>query len=171
MAFDKDLFRDGESTYDTPYWRQTVEYIDANVDTFSYEEEFKKRRKIQEDEVGIKHPKNDSFIKIKDDGTIEAFAGGASGIRIHPDNRMQIFGDIQLIGNRVHGITPKNQTVFNDISSDIFVEYVKDTFLDIERLIEELELEPFDFEPTWTNGKTNELKGLMRLLGEENIGF
>lgn len=147
MAFDKDLFRDGESTYDTPYWRQVVEYIDANVDTFSYEEQFKKRRKIQEDEIGIKHPKNNSYIKIKDDGTIEIFAGDSGGIRINNDSKMQLFGDVQVIGNGFQGITPPNQASFNGKALD------------------------YDYPSKREKGKTNELKGLMRLLGEENIGF
>lgn len=165
MAFDKDVYRDGESTYEVPQWRAIIEHIDANVDTISYKEEFDKRRKIQENEVGIKHPRNNSFIKIKDDGTIEAFAGGASGVRIHPDNRMQFFGDIQMIGNRFQGITPKNQTVFNGTSTDLFVRYVEETLLEIEDLVEGLDLKPFDYEPNWVNGKTNELKSLIDNLG------
>lgn len=114
MAFDKELFADGESTYEVPYWRKVVEEVSANVDTFSYEEEFKRRRRIQEDEVGIKHPKNNSFIKISDDGTIEAFAGNGSGIRIKPDETMQFFGSVQVIGNKFQGITRKNNSSFNE---------------------------------------------------------
>lgn len=113
MAFDKEVFTDGESTYEVPYWRKIVEKVSTNVGTFSYDEEFLRRRKIQEDEVGIKHPKNNSFIKIKDDGTIEAFAGNGSGIRINPDESMQLFGDIQVIGNKFQGISQKNESIFN----------------------------------------------------------
>lgn len=113
MAFDKNIYKDGESTYEVPYWRKVVEEITNNVDTFSYKEEFEERRKIQENEVGIKHPKNDSFIKIKDDGTIEAFAGNGSGIRINADETVQVFGNIQMIGNEVQGITRTNESSFN----------------------------------------------------------
>lgn len=147
MAFDKDIFRDGESTYDVPYWRQAIEYIDANVDTFSYEQEFAERRKIQEDEVGIKHPNNNSFIKIKDDGTIEAFAGDGGGFRIKPDNQLQMFGDVQIIGNYFQGITPPNQNEFNKRALDGGYPASKE------------------------KGKSSGLKYLMRMLGEENIGF
>ena len=113
MAFDKNIYKDGESTYEVPYWRKVVEEITSNVDTFSYKEEFEERRKIQENEVGIKHPKNDSFIKIKDDGTIEAFAGNGSGIRINADETVQVFGNIQMIGNEVQGVTRINESSFN----------------------------------------------------------
>lgn len=114
MAFDKEIFADGESTYEVPYWRKVIEEVSTNVGTFSYNKEFLKRRKIQEDEVGIKHPKNNSFIKIKDDGTIEAFAGNGSGIRINPDETMQLFGAIQVIGNKFQGVTQTNESSFNE---------------------------------------------------------
>lgn len=114
MAFDNKVFTDGESSYEVPYWRKAIEYIDVNIDTFTYEEEFQKRRKIQEKEVGLKHPNNNSFIKIKDDGTIELFAGDGGGIRLHSDNRLQLFGNIQIIGNTFQGLTPLNQAVFNE---------------------------------------------------------
>lgn len=113
MAFDKNLFEDGESAYQVPYWRQVIETIDAEVDTFDYVKEARKRQKVREDEVGIKHPKNNSHIIIKDDGTIEAFAGNGTGIRIKPDESMQIFGNTQIIGNKFQGITGVNDTEFN----------------------------------------------------------
>lgn len=114
MAFDKKVFADGESSYDVPYWRKAIEEIEANLDTFSYRKEAERQRRIQENEVGIKHPTNNSFIKIKDDGTIEAFAGESAGIRIKSDESLQVFGDIQLIGNKFQGITPVNEASFND---------------------------------------------------------
>lgn len=113
MAFDKRVFTDGESSYDVPYWRQVIEHIDTNVDTFNYKEEFAQRRRIQENEVGLKHPNNNSFIKIKDDGTIEIFAGDGGGVRLFSDNRLQLFGNIQIIGNSFQGLTPENQASFN----------------------------------------------------------
>lgn len=113
MAFDKEVYSDGESTYEVPYWRKTIEYIDANVDTFSYEKETELRSKIQEDEVGIKHPKNDSFIKIKDNGEIEMFVGTSSGVRLKNDGSIQFFGDSQFIGNKFQGITKSNESDFN----------------------------------------------------------
>lgn len=114
MAFDRKVFTDGESSYEVPYWRKVIEEIDTSVDSFSYSEEFSKRRKIQEKEVGLKHPNNNSFIKIKDNGTIEMFSGDGGGIRLHPDNKVQLFGDIQLIGNNFQGLTPQNQASFNN---------------------------------------------------------
>lgn len=113
MAFDKEIFVDGESTYEVPYWRKVVEEVSTNADNFNYSEEFSKRRKIQENEVGLKHPKNNSFVKIKDDGTIEAFAGNGSGVKINPDETMQFFGNIQVIGNSFQGISQKNEATFN----------------------------------------------------------
>lgn len=143
MAFDKDIFTDGESSYEVPYWRKVIEEIDMNVDTFNYRDEMIKRRRIQEDEIGIKHPKNNSFIKIKDDGTIEAFAGNGSGIRIKPDETMQFFGNIQMIGNGFQGITNKNKAVFNE-------ENLSGEYPDLDE-----------------KGKTSSLKNLMDELGDE----
>lgn len=113
MAFDKNVFNDGESAYEVPYWRKVIENVSANVNTFNYQDEFIKRQTIQENEVGIKHPKNNSFIKIKDDGTIEAFVSNGSGLRIRPDETLQLFGDVQVIGNSFQGITKKNESSFN----------------------------------------------------------
>lgn len=114
MAFDKELFADGESTYEIPYWRKVVEEVSTNAHKFNYTEEFEKQKIIQENEVGIKHPKNNSFIRIKDNGTIEAFAGNGSGVRINTDETMQFFGNVQIIGNKFQGITKLNETNFNE---------------------------------------------------------
>lgn len=141
MAFDKELFRDGESTYEVPEWRKTIERVSSEADKFDYEKEFKRRRMIQENEIGLKHPKNNSYIKIKDDGTIEAFAGNGSGIRINNDETMQFFGNIQAIGNKFQGITKKNEASFNEEAASGQYPSLEEKGLseDLKTLIKEME--------------------------------
>lgn len=99
LAFEEKLYPDGESTFAPPKWRKTIEQIHQNIDGYSFEEETTRRRTISEDEIVMKHEKNGSYIRIKDDGAIEAFTGYGTGFRIGNNESFQLFSDrIQLIG-------------------------------------------------------------------------
>lgn len=109
MAFERKYFADGESTFRVPKWRKDIEKINAGIDTFSYQEETERRNTIKENEVGIKHPTNGSYITIRDDGTIEAFTGYGTGMRISKDESIQFFANkFSFIGNDMEFISRPN---------------------------------------------------------------
>ena len=141
MAFDKDVYADGESTYEVPYWRKVIEEVSTNVDTFDYQEEFDKRRRIRENEVGLKHPNNNSYVKIKDDGTIEMFSDSGTGIRVRQTGDIQFFGDFQFIGSKFQGITRTNEASFNGekVSGEYPSIEVKGLSDELKDLISEME--------------------------------
>lgn len=114
MAFEYKQFSDGEVSFRLPKWKQIIDDIHDELDTFRFEDETHKRQTIQEDEVGLKHPKNKSFIRIKDDGTIEAFTGYGTGLRIQPNETLQLFADrLQLIGREAQLETSPNASHIN----------------------------------------------------------
>lgn len=119
MAFEHKRFSNGEASYRPPYWKKVVDDIHESLDAFDYQTEKTQRQSVQEDEVALKHPKNQSFIRIKDDGTIEAFTGYGSGWRIKPNETVQVFGDkIQLIGRETQLETSPNASRINQRSLD-----------------------------------------------------
>lgn len=102
MAFEYKFYPDGDAVFELPFWRKTIESIQSNLGPVSYEENEVKNRSFQENEVGLKHPTNGSAIRIKDDGTIEAFTAYGTGIRIKTDNTSQLFSDkVQIIGREL----------------------------------------------------------------------
>lgn len=102
MAFEYKLYPDGDVVFELPLWRKTIESIQSNLVSVSYTENELDNRTFQEDEVGLKHPVNGSMIRIKDDGTIEAFTAYGTGIRIKKDNTTQLFSDrVQIIGREL----------------------------------------------------------------------
>ena len=75
-------------------WR---ERIDTIREPFNPELEIQKEMQPSEDDIVMKHPENDSNIRIKDNGTIQLFAGEELGIKLDPNsNSIQHFGDKAL---------------------------------------------------------------------------
>lgn len=114
MAFEHKQYADGENSYRLPQWRKDIESLRMNIDSLSYLDRMKNDETIKENEIGMKHPTNGSFIRIKDDGTIEAFTGYGSGFRLTTDESIQFFGNhIQMIGKETQLVSRPNQTNLN----------------------------------------------------------
>lgn len=114
MAFEYKYFPDGDAIFELPKWKRVIEQIQQDIEPVSYIQNEEKNREFQENEVGIKHPKNGSFIRIKDDGTIEAFTAYGTGIRIKTDHTSQLFSDrVQLIGRELDIRSSPNGTNLN----------------------------------------------------------
>lgn len=113
MGFEKRTFEDGDITFDIPQWRKNIESIRKSTEK-NYLKETQKSSRITEEEVGIKHPKNHSYLRIKDDGSIDAFAENGAGFRFTSDKRLIFFADrIQFIAKQVENITSANGLVSN----------------------------------------------------------
>lgn len=126
MAFINKVFQDGEHSYDTPQWKLNLEKIEQEIKPTDFVE---KNRSFSKDEVGIKHPTNNSYIRITDNGTIEAFTAYGTGIRINTDNTMQFFANkIQQIGKELDFHTSPN----NAIDHSEYKTYPKDKGLSTE---------------------------------------
>ena len=114
MAFEKAYFSDGDAIYQTPEWRKKLETIDNEVGAVSFSSYEEDKRSIQENEVALKHPENGSYLRINDDGSIEAFTAYGTGFRINANNTSQFFSDrIQLIGRETAIRTTPNGTNLN----------------------------------------------------------
>ena len=114
MAFEKKIYPDGDSIFSLPKWKQIAEEIEAGLKPVSYEKNEEQNRTFQEDEVGLKHPVNGSFIRSKDDGTIEAFTAYGTGMRINTNNTSQLFSDrVQIIGRELDIRSSANGTNLN----------------------------------------------------------
>ena len=91
MSFELKRFSDGEESFAIPEWYRQIEKIE---ESFSRDlSEKLVETEYRPDEVGLKHPTNGSYIRIKEDGTIEAFTQYGTGIRIGSNNTLQLFGD------------------------------------------------------------------------------
>lgn len=73
-------------------------------------------------EVGITHPENDSFFRIRDNGDIELIAGEGLGMIFHPAKRsVTIIADSIKFMTREHGGLRWNNQLFNE-TADTFNE-------------------------------------------------
>lgn len=114
MSFEQRRFKDGEPIYDVPNWKSNLEKIEQELNPIDFQKRQEEDKWISESEVGIKHPKNGSFLRIKDDGTIEAFTKYGTGIRIKKDSTIQLYSDrIQTIGREISIQTKENGLTFN----------------------------------------------------------
>lgn len=143
MAFDYKQFIDGEPAFSLPYWKQVVDDVHNKAGSYDYNEDKLRRQKIQENEIALRHPNNDSFIRIKDDGTIEAFAHDGAGLRLTSKNTIQLFGDkIQLIGRETQVEGAPNASAINKkgLAGQYPVKHVYQTPEDTRALILEGEV-------------------------------
>ena len=114
MAFEYRKFSDGEVTFKTPQWQRNLEAIDFMNEPINFSQSMEDKRTYKSNDIGFRHPENGSFIRIKEDGTIEAFTGYGTGMRIKTDQTIQLFGDkIQHIGREVGFTTSPNYQVNN----------------------------------------------------------
>jgi hypothetical protein len=114
-------------------------------DPFNPEEELKKRALPSDNDIVIKHPDNESNIRIKDNGIIQMFANGKTGIRLDPKyNSINIFADkTNMFSSSIHFLTDDNGlkwnfTPFNRALSDPLREIVTTTPMGTEALIDSL---------------------------------
>ena len=113
MAFEEKYFPDGDIVFRVPSWRKKLESMEADIGQSVYAETAETPI-FKENEVGIKHPVNGSFIRINDNGAIEAFTAYGTGVRIQPDNLLQLFSDrVQVIGSVLDIRTTPNGTNLN----------------------------------------------------------
>lgn len=82
-------------------WRERIK---RSRKPFDPEKEIEKETKPTEDDVEMVHPINKSRVRIKDDGSIEAFADKGLGFRINPTTRSILFfaDNFQIISPEVH---------------------------------------------------------------------
>lgn len=114
MAFEHKQYPDGDTSFRLPKWKKIIESIESENQPMVYGQENEQDDSFQSNEVGLKHPKNGSFIRIKDDGTIEAFTAYGTGFRVKENNSFQLFSDqIQLIGRELDVRSQANGTNLN----------------------------------------------------------
>lgn len=78
--------------------------------------------RFRPNEVGITHPENSSFFRIKDNGDIELVAGDGLAIILHPNKRsVTIVADSIKFMTREHGGLRWNGQLFNEMA-DTFNE-------------------------------------------------
>ncbi|HJS83581.1 MAG TPA: hypothetical protein VJ742_12180 [Nitrososphaera sp.] len=86
------------------------------------------RDEFSETEVGITHPDNNSFIRIRENGDIEIMAGEGLGIILSPSKKT-----INLVGDNVKFLTKKTGLRWNEFAfNDRAVGYQEPTFLQTE---------------------------------------
>ncbi len=111
MGFEYKYFDDGDATYTVPAWKRIAEKITATNEATDYAAYLSEKTTIKEDEIALRHPTNGSFIRITDEGTIEAFTAYGTGLRIRANHTLQLFGDqIQSIGREVNLLASPNGT-------------------------------------------------------------
>lgn len=112
---------------------------------FDPEFELRKRAMPSENDIVLKHPGNQSNIRIKDNGIIQMFANGKTGLMIDPKyNSINIFADkTNLFSSKIHFMTEDdglkwNFTPFNRALSDPLREIVTTRPFGTEALINTL---------------------------------
>jgi hypothetical protein len=94
-AFVGTKFVDGDKDWDAPEWRLLLDKELVDGQSVDHSKEQESHRYISENEIGLKHPKNGTIIKLKDDGAIEMFVNEDTGIRLDPkENAVLIYGDV-----------------------------------------------------------------------------
>lgn len=120
MSFAKKVFQDGEWSYDTPQWRINLEKLEEDMKPINFRED---NKHFGSNEVGLRHPENGSYIRITDDGSIEAFTAYGTGLRINADNSIQVFSDkIQNISKEFDLNTTPNYR----LDHSVYKTYPKD---------------------------------------------
>lgn len=116
MAFEKEEFRDGDSSFEVPKWRKLVEQQLKKKEHVKFKTQLEEKFFVAEDEVAIKHPETGAMIRLKDDGSIEIVSGEGSGIRI-TNNGVDLFGkNITMSGNHLNLYLKENGVVKNNKS-------------------------------------------------------
>lgn len=114
MAFEHKRYTDGEQSFRTPEWRKRIEKIRAKNGQLSFSEKMKEQSEVSQSETVIKHPKNGSYLRLSDDGSVEIFSGFGTGIRITADESIQFFSDhLQFIGKEVQVVSHPNASNIN----------------------------------------------------------
>lgn len=99
MSFENKRFADGETTFQPPEWRARLEGIKNGIGKTTFSKN-QSRKKFSENEIGLYHPTNGSFIRLTEDGDIEAFTAYGTGFRLSSENSFQVFGDSVKIATR-----------------------------------------------------------------------
>lgn len=122
MAFEKEEFRDGDSSFEVPKWRKLVEQQLKKKEHVKFKKRLEDDFFVDEEEIALKHPKTGATIRLKDDGSIELVSGEGSGIRI-TDKGVDLFGkNITISGNHLNLYLKENGVVKNN-KSDTGYEY------------------------------------------------
>lgn len=122
MAFEKEEFRDGDSSFEVPKWRKLVEQQLKKKEHVKFKKRLEDDFFVDEEEIALKHPKTGATIRLKDDGSIEFVSGEGSGIRI-TDKGVDLFGkNITISGNHLNLYLKENGVVKNN-KSDTGYEY------------------------------------------------
>lgn len=79
-------------------------------------------------EVGVTHPDNGSFVRIKDDGSIELVAGGETSIILDVSGVVSINADVIKLHTRAEGGFRWNKVAFNERA----VGFSEPTFIEVE---------------------------------------
>ena len=114
-------------------------------EVFDPEYELKKRAMPSEDDIVLKHPNNKSNIRIKDNGIIQFFVNGKTGIKLDPKyNTINLVSDkTNMFSSKIHFMTEDdglkwNFTPFNRALSDPLREIVTTRPFGTEALINTL---------------------------------
>lgn len=128
MSFANKVFIDGEWIYNTPKWKENLEYLENDLKELDFTET---NKRFLSDEVGLIHPTNGSYIRLKDDGTIEAFNSYGTGIRINNNNSIQLFADkVQSISKNFDVQTTAN----NKINHSVYENYPNEKGISLDTL-------------------------------------
>lgn len=115
MGFERRIYEDGDIEFNVPEWKRNIEEVLQLSEPIDFLQEKKNLKNIKQREVALKHLKNNSFLRIQDDGTIEIFSEFNSGIRFDTNSNVQIFGDkVQVLAKEFDIRTTANGTTIND---------------------------------------------------------
>jgi len=116
MAFEKEEFRDGDSSFEAPKWRKLVEKQLQKKEHISFKKRMEDQFFVNEDEVSIKHPETGAAIRLKDNGDIEIVTGEGSGIRLS-NKGVDLFGkNLTMSGSHLNLYLKENGVVKNNKS-------------------------------------------------------
>lgn len=95
----------------------------------SVRKHYNRQNEFSPREVGLKHPDNSSFIKVRDDGSIEIFAGDEVSIVLNAVSRTITFNaDVVKFHTRAQGGLRWNKIAFNERA----IGFSEPTFIAVE---------------------------------------
>lgn len=101
------LENDDNIDYYVPEWKKTISFLESEKGLKDAPYLDRRDYLIKEREVALKHPEQESIVKIRDDGSVDIFAGETLGMRFDPGTKScTIFADdINMVSKNVNLFT------------------------------------------------------------------
>lgn len=114
MAFEKRIFEDGDIEYSVPRWKKIIEELNQYESNHDFIGEINNDNTIDTNDITLKNPVSDSYIRLKKHGDIDIFSENGTGLQLIGD-RLIIHADtVEVLSKKFEIHTTANGVTFNN---------------------------------------------------------